>query len=52
LTPEIKTEAKVEKKKDEAVKIIDGVGNSDQDIEIEDKTDSYNDLIQTLRKSS
>ena len=45
-------EAKVEKKKDEVVKIINRVGSSDQDIEIKDKTDSYNDLTQTLRKSS
>src|SRR5436305_6219607 len=52
LTPEVKTEAKVEKKKDEVVEVIDEVGSSDQDIEIEDETDSYDDLIQTLRKSS
>ncbi len=52
LTPEVKAEAKVKKKKDEAVEVIDGVGCGDQDIEIEDETDSHDDLIQTLRKSS
>ena len=52
LTPEVKAEAKVKKKKDEAVEVIDGVGRGDQDIEIEDETDSHDDLIQTLRKSS
>ena len=52
LTPEVKAEAKVEKKKDEVVKVINRVGSSDQDIEIKDKTDSYNDLTQTLHKLS
>ena len=52
MTPEVKAEAKVEKKKDEVVKVINRVGSSDQNIEIEDKTNSHDDLIQTLRKSS
>ena len=41
MTPEIKTEAKIEKKKDEAVEVIGG----DQDIEIEDETDNHDNLI-------
>ena len=52
MTPEVKAEAKVEKKNDEAIEAIDGVGSGDQEIEIEDETDGHDDLIQTLRKSS
>ena len=52
MTPEVKAEAKVEKKKDKVVKVINKVGSGNQDIEIEDETDSHDDLIQTLRKSS